>query len=224
VLAAGGVGFQFWWNDHQIAERAAAVSAPVPSELRTSSHPSTAGATTPKVGAGSVATATHQSPIVPSHLFIPAIGVNTTVAAKPSSTQWDEFLGKDVESFGVPADMYTTTWWNANAEGLQEPRPGDPGMAIILGHTQVGAYGVFNKLGGLQPGQVAGVSDGHTTLKFEVVAVKRAIPKNDGAALADVLRSHPDNARLALITCSGDFNGRESVNNTVVFLRAVTDA
>jgi LPXTG-site transpeptidase (sortase) family protein len=152
-------------------------------------------------------------------LFIPAIGVNTTVAAKPSSSQWDEFLGKNVESFGVPSDMYTTTWWNANAQGKQQPRPGGDGMAIILGHTQIGAYGVFNKLGQLRPGQVAAVSGATDTLKYTVLSVTRDIPKNDGAALSRVLTQHPSSARLALITCSGHFNGRESVQNTVVFLQ-----
>lgn len=250
VLAAVAVGFRLWWNQHQVQEHKAAVATPVPSELATQTQdPSSAGSPSPVVEESSSAarksqpnspatTPTHPAPVVKPlncppytahppkqacHLFIPVIGVNTTVGAKPSSSQWDEFLGKYVESFGVPpdSDMYQTTWWSANSQGTHEPRPGDPGMAIILGHTQIGAYGVFNKLGELKPGQVAGVSNGHITLKFEVITVKSGIPKTDGSALNRVLNNHPRAARLALITCSGHFNGRESVENTVVFLRLV---
>jgi LPXTG-site transpeptidase (sortase) family protein len=230
VLAAAAVGFRIWSNEHHFAEHKAAVAAPVPSDLTPRSHEASAATTTTTQFLSSAtssarsAKSTHPAvvtPIVPTHLFIPAIGVNTTVTAKPSNSQWDEFLGKNVDSFGVPPDMYTTTWWSASAQGTPEPRPGSAGMAIMLGHTQIGAYGVFNDLGQLKPGQLAGVSSGKVTLTFQVLAVKRDIPKTDAAALSRVLGDHPQTARLALITCSGHFNGRESVDNTVVFLQLV---
>ncbi len=72
-----------------------------------------------------------------------------------------------------------------------------------------------------KPGQVAAVSNANDTVKFEVLSVKQDIPKTDGAALSRVLKAHPPTAGLALITCSGHFNGRESVENTVVFLTRV---
>jgi len=163
-------------------------------------------------------------PIVPTHLFIPALEVNTTVAAAPSRLAYDEFLGRDVETFGAPpvSDMYTTTWWSANANGDAAPRPGDPGMAVILGHTQIGGYGVFNNLATLRPGQQVAVSNGRVTLTFAVMTVKSGIPKSDAAALSQTLSDHAAAARLALITCSGHFNGRESEENTVAFLRLIS--
>lgn len=158
------------------------------------------------------------SPIVPSHLFVPAIGVNTTVAAKPTELTHDPFLNKTVPSFGVPGDMYTTTWWSSG------PKPGSAGMAVVLGHTQIGGYGVFNKLAHLKPGQTIGVTRANTTLKFEVLAVHTGISKKDPTALQTTLAHHPAAARLALLTCSGTFNQgyRESAENTVVFAKLVS--
>jgi hypothetical protein len=205
-----------WWLTHRDHERRAAVAAPVPTSLSTS-----APLPSPVSSSAVQKPVTLVRPIVPAHLFIPAIGVNTTVTAAPSVYAYDEFLGRNVETFGAPptSDMYTTTWWSANTNGDREPRPGDPGMAIILGHTQIGAYGVFNDLGNLHPNQQVAVSNRQTTLTFAVIAVKAGIPKSDASALSRVLASHPAAARLALITCSGHFNGRESEENTVAFLR-----
>jgi hypothetical protein len=94
-------------------------------------------------------------------------------------------------------------------------------MAVILGHTQIGGYGVFNRLSELRPRQRATVSSAAASLTFEVITVRSGIPKSDARALNRVLVSHPAAARLALITCSGHFNGRESAENTVVFLRLI---
>jgi LPXTG-site transpeptidase (sortase) family protein len=164
-------------------------------------------------------------PITPTQLFIPSIGVNTTVAAAPTVLAYDEFVNAKVPSFGVPPDtadgMLTPTWWSADLQGNPEPKPGDTDMAIILGHTQIGGPGVFNDLGNLQQGAVIGVSDGSTTLKFQVISVQSGIPKTDPTALQNALNGHPPNARLALLTCSGHFNGHESVENTLVFAELV---
>jgi hypothetical protein len=155
------------------------------------------------------------APIRPRHLFIPSIGVNTSVTAKPTELDHDPFLGRRVKSFGVPDNMYTTTWWSSG------PRPGGRGMAIVLGHTQIGGYGVFNKLGTMRPGDVIGLTHADRVLRFSVIAVKRGISKRKANGLRNVLAAHPPRARLALLTCSGRFNGnfRESAENTVVFAR-----
>jgi hypothetical protein len=157
-------------------------------------------------------------PIVPTHLFVPNIGVNTTVAAKPTELANDPFLNKTVPSFGVPDDMYTTTWWSSG------PQPGSRSMAVVLGHTQIGGYGVFNKLAQLKPTQVIGLTRGTTILRFEVLAVHTGISKKDPTALQTTLAHHPTAARLALLTCSGNFNQgyRESAENTVVFAKLVS--
>lgn len=155
------------------------------------------------------------APIRPLHLYIPSIGVNTSVAPKPTELDRDPFLGRTVRSFGVPDNMYTTTWWSSG------PRPGGRGMAIVLGHTQIGGYGVFNRLGTLRPGAVIGLAHGDRVLRFSVITVERGISKRNADGLRNVLANHPPPARLALLTCSGRFNGavRASAENTVVFAR-----
>jgi hypothetical protein len=157
-------------------------------------------------------------PIVPNHLFVPAINVNTKVTPKPTEMDNDPFLNKVVPSFGVPDDMYTTTWWSSG------PQPGSRGLAVVLGQTQIGGYGVFNDLAKLRPGDSVGVAHGHTTLKFSVIAVHTGISKKDPTALQTLLANHPRQARLALLTCSGYFNQsyRESAANTVVFAKLVS--
>jgi LPXTG-site transpeptidase (sortase) family protein len=228
-----------WLIQHHSAQQQADVSANLPQSLRSPSHsvfsapPAGAGvpATSHQTGSSGT-TAAHKAgekakakraklivhPIVPGHLFVPAIGVNTTVKPKPTERAMDPFLDKIVPSFGVPDDMYTTTWW---ASG---PKPGARGMAVVLGHTQIGGYGVFNKLGKLKPGQAVGLTHGTTTLKFSVLSVHTGISKKDPTALQTVLANHPASARLALLTCSGNFNQgfRESAENTVVFARLVS--
>ncbi len=149
------------------------------------------------------------------------------MAAAPSVIAPDKHLdGRLVETFGVPADMITTTWWDADSNGNPKPKPGDPGMAIILGHTQIGGYGVFNDLGTLKPGDDVFILDDATTKHFRVIGDPiSGIPKEDGDALKTALENHPANAGLALLTCSGDFDSsiRESDENTVVFLELVSE-
>jgi sortase (surface protein transpeptidase) len=149
---------------------------------------------------------------------VPSIGVNTSVAPKPTEMAHDPFINKTVPSFGVPDDLYTTTWWSSG------PKPGSLGMAVVLGHTQIGGYGVFNNLAKLKPSQVIGLTRGNTTLRFQVLAVHTGISKKDPTALQTTLAHHPAAARLALLTCSGNFNQgyRESAENTVVFAKLVS--
>lgn len=218
-----------WWLTHRDHQRRTAVAAPVPASLSKAVPQRSATSATATSATATSATATPNPaipdrPITPMHLFIPSIGVNTSVAAAPSRLAYDEFLGRNVETFGAPPnnDVYTTVWWSANARGDAAARPGDPGMAVILGHTQIGAYGVFNDLGQLRTNETAAVSDGHVTLTFAVINVRSGIPKSDAGALTRVLVAHPGAARLALITCSGHFNGRESAENTVAFLSLIS--
>jgi len=157
-------------------------------------------------------------PIVPAYLVVPSLDLKTTVAPKPTEILPDKFLGGQlVPSFGVPpdSDMVTTTWWSSG------PNPGDPGMAIVLGHTQIGSYGVFNDLGKLKPGSDAFVSDGQATLHFSVIRVQERISKKDPTALQAALTNQPTDARLAFVTCSGHFDGTESEDNTIAFLSLI---
>ncbi len=237
LLAVGAclAGRAYWLNSQQ-HDLQAALTAPVPSALTEETLPPVPFPAPPTTGSPAVTAPTRTSatpvarprthpapvvkPIIPTQVFIPKLGVNTTVTPGPTKFAWDEFLGKQVPSFSVPPDtakgMLTTTWWSSG------PRPGAPGLAIILGHTQIGGPGVFNDLARLQTGDVAGVSNGTIVLKFQVIgSPMTGIPKTDATALQRVLIHAPPASRLAFITCSGHFNGHESVENTVVFMRLV---
>lgn len=235
VLAAVIAGLMPWWLNHQADSQRLAAARAVPSSVAMPSKPAapvTGGqsasaapsqTSTPPVAVAPAPIAAAVTPIVPRYLVVPALKgpdgseLRTTVAQAPTVMAWDEFLGRSVPSFGVPpdSDMVTTTWWNDG------PKPGDPGMAIVLGHTQIGAYGVFNDLGTLQSGADIFLSDGKTTLHFKVIVVQPGISKTDPTALQAALNSHPANAQLALLTCSGHFNGRESEENTIAFASLV---
>lgn len=155
--------------------------------------------------------------IAPGQLFIPAIGVNSNVLSLPTEMQPDPFLGgREVPSFGVPPDMSQVAWWSDG------PPIGGPGMAVVLGHSQVGGgYGVFNNLVTLKPGDEINIEDaaGATRVAFKVISIVPGISKKDGNALQQVLSGHPPDARLALITCGGLFDSSvsESEENVIVF-------
>ena len=92
----------------------------------------------------------------PAELDIPSIGVAAVVAPVGTVMAPAPFLGGQmVPTFAVPPDGSSVGWW---ADG---PLIGAPGMAILLGHTQVGGgYAVFNRLGELHPGDQVTVLDG----------------------------------------------------------------
>ena len=157
--------------------------------------------------------------IDPGQLVIPSIAVNSTVLDLGTTVAPDPFLaGRSVPTFEVPPDLSRVGWWRDGA------RVGGPGMAVILGHTQVGGrYAVFNRLGELTPGALIEIEDRARAIRiqFAVEKVVQGIPKSDPAALQNALSRGNSSADLALVTCSGQFETSvaESVENTVVFAR-----
>lgn len=154
------------------------------------------------------------SAFTPAELDIPSIGVTAVVAPVATVTAPAPFLGGQmVPTFGVPADASSVGWW---ADG---PLVGASGMAILLGHSQVGGNAVFNRLGELHPGDQVAVVDGTGSARadFRITRVVPGIPKNDPEALRRVLSDNAQSAQLALITCGGDFDTshRASVDNVV---------
>ena len=146
------------------------------------------------------------------------MGVNTTVKARPSTTEFNPFLGQDALTFPVPDDAFTTVWWD---EG---PLPGDGGLAIILGHARTPRAAVFNDLPDVGEGATMGLTgrtaDGKAVAgRYRVDQVVTGISKTDADALRAVLDNPPAGSTLALITCSGAIDEVLSsrVDNTVVF-------
>ncbi len=162
---------------------------------------------------------TIRRPLTPGHIVIPDIGVNASVVALGTTVAPAPFLGgRQVSSFEVPADLSTVGWWR---DGV---RLGRGGMAVLLGHSQVGGgYAVFNRIGELRPPDeiVVETSDGRQRATAVVTKVVTGIPKDDATALQTTLASNAPSSDLALITCSGPFDtGRsESEQNTAVFAR-----
>jgi len=198
-----------------------AFAAPVPSPTlgRPSETATPPGKAAPKTTS---LPATVAIPIVPAQIFIPNLGVNTKVVSKPTAYNvWDAWLRRKVDQFGVPDDMYSVAWWSSG------PRPGsaDNSLSVLLGHTQINGYGVFNDLGQLKVGEpITLESKDHQVLRFKVIGVKPKISKIDSAALQAALTHPPAGARLALITCSGGVSGQHQshVANTVVFAGLAT--
>jgi len=165
-------------------------------------------------GGSPVATET----MMPTHIHIPAIGVNTIVEPAPATDEVNPFTGELTRTFPVPGGPHTTVWWE---EG---PMPGEDGLAVVLGHTRAAGSAVFDDLPDLEAGATVGLS-GVTTPGAEVVAryvvvdVVTGVSKSDPDALRAVLADAPPAASLALITCSGeiDDNLLSRQDNTVVF-------
>jgi hypothetical protein len=204
MLAAAGVLFWGPWRSGADGQGQAASNA------ATAAAPSTA----PGAGPAGPATRFVDGPIVPTRIAIPAIGVNTTVEPRGTVRSRNAFTGQVVDAYGVPTSMRTTSWWSDG------PEPGSGQMAVVLGHTQVGGYGVFNKLGRLQPGSPLTLSAANgDTLRLRVLG--RPVTGLDKAtsALADTLDHHPAGAAVALVTCGGPFDrdARASEDNVVVF-------
>ena len=171
--------------------------------------------------------------IVPTHIFIPATptsqAVNTVVIGKPTTTCWSPWLKKNVACYGVPTTgegydpMGVAAYWSSG------PKVGETGpdglLSVILGHTQIGGYGVFNDIGQMPIGTpVTFTSDAPAaSVQLKVLKIVDGIDKTDPTALVKVLQNAPPGAISALTTCSGLVKrlsgyGSSHQYNTVVFL------
>jgi hypothetical protein len=116
----------------------------------------------------------------------------------------------------IPDSVAQVGWYRLGAV------PGRPGSAVLAGHVDSRSQGrgAFFSLGAVAPGAPVTIVDTRgAEHRFEVVA-RRQFPK-DG--LPADLFSNTGDARLALITCGGDFNRatRSYRDNVVVYAVAV---
>jgi len=173
-------------------------------------------------------------PVSPTHLFIPAIGLNTSISPGLSSWQPDKHTGRTTLTFPVPADMTTVTWWQGGPDALGNnvaaPMPGSSGVAIMTMHSSLDnrGYGVGNRLGELHKGQRIGVegkdiSGSNTLDTFNVLGVKTSLNKADPDALHQAILAAPPGTRLIFITCSGTANYAISSSNfnTLVYAEMI---
>jgi len=143
----------------------------------------------------------------PTHLSIPAVGVNTDLI---------NLATQDDGTLEVPKNFAVAGWWDQGAA------PGDPGPAVIVGH--IDSYrgpAVFYRLRQLTPGALVTVarSDG-SSAQFAVDAL-REFPK--GAFPTDLVYGATNTPTLRLITCGGSFDdkARSYLDNIVVFAHQI---
>lgn len=116
----------------------------------------------------------------------------------------------------IPKSVAEVGWYRLGAV------PGRPGSAVLAGHVDSRSQGrgAFFSLNVVEPGASITVLDARgAEHRFEVVA-RRQFRKDD---LPPDLFSNSGDARLALITCGGDFNSETSSyrDNIVVYAVAV---
>lgn len=131
-------------------------------------------------------------------LFIAAIGVDAGIIPVGVTRAGSLAIGGSVR------DVYR---WR---DGV---RPGQPGSAVLAGHTWSKGDGVFDRLGALRPGHRVRVG----SVRFEVTRVRRVTRMSPEAVAR--LFSDRGRPRLVLITC-GDRDDLTGVYRTRIIVRA----
>jgi LPXTG-site transpeptidase (sortase) family protein len=115
-------------------------------------------------------------------------------------------LDAPVDQLGPDAQGHLTapTKWDDTGWYRDGPRPGQDGVALIMGHvdSNVGPA-VFWNLHKVPVGASVVVNDNGRQLEFRVTD-SRSFPETQ-PPLGDIFSTDPP-SRLALLTCSGDFN------------------
>ncbi|MGY1752008.1 class F sortase [Blastococcus sp. SYSU D01042] len=156
--------------------------------------------------------------IRPASLSIPAIDVDTTVESRGTVRYENPFTGQEVDGYGVPESMATTSWWSDG------PLPGSGQMAVVLGHQQAEGGAVFDRLHTLRPGDEVSLRDANgAVLRLQVLGEPVTGLDKATPALSEALNGHPAGADVALVTCGGEFveDAGTSTDNTVVFAGVV---
>lgn len=123
-------------------------------------------------------------------LEIPAIGVDAPI----------EDLHEQADGqLETPAKWQDAGWY------VMSPKPGDPGTAVVVGHVDSHTGpAVFYRLHELKTGDKIGIAADGTTVTYQVT--DSASYPESSPKLADVVFASGGGRRLALLTCSGDFN------------------
>ncbi|WP_159541967.1 class F sortase [Aeromicrobium sp. 9AM] len=140
----------------------------------------------------------------PTQLVIRGIGVDAKVL--PVGT-----TAKGAQE--VPASLHDTGWWK---DGQQ---PGQPGNAVIVGHTASKADGVFDELSDLGKGDRLTVKGRDGTLTYRITSEKE-IKVADFAAESDQIYRETGASGLVLMTC-GDWNGSRFETTVIAYAEAV---
>lgn len=140
-------------------------------------------------------------PGTPTEVRIPRLGVTAPVL--PVATRGDVLV--------PPSDPTELGWW---AEGA---RPGDPGRALVAGHTVNAGGGALDDLERLERGDRVTVGGRGDSTRWVVESVE-VLGKGDVARRAEQLFTQEGPARLVLLTCE-DWDGTAYRSNVVVLAR-----
>ncbi|MCP3420728.1 class F sortase [Nocardioides pinisoli] len=151
-------------------------------------------------GAGPLAASSDATarPAAVGRLSIPAIGVDAGIIPVGVTRAGHLAIGRSVR------DVYR---WRAGV------LPGQPGSAVLAGHTWSKGLGVFDELGRLRPGNLVVVGRN----RFEVTRVRRVTGMSRSAVAG--LFSDRGKPRLVLITC-GDRDDLTGVYRTRIIVNA----
>ncbi len=144
---------------------------------------------------------------VPATLRLPSLGVDASIV--PVGLEPDGEME-------IPKSVATVGWYQPGAV------PGRSGSAVLAGHVDSRAEGpgAFFRLGELEPGAPITVVDSRgVEHNFEVTA-RRQVAKDE---LPNEIFGSGGDARIALVTCGGDFDAtaRSYRDNVIVYAVAV---
>lgn len=148
-----------------------------------------------------LAPAEWERPGTPRRVRIPRLDVDARVL--PVKAQGDTFI--------PPSDPAELGWW---AEGV---RPGQPGRALVAGHTVHTGGGALDDLETLRRGDRVVVQGNGGTSRWVVSSVE-VLGKGVIARRAEQVLRQDGPARLVLMTCE-DWDGTAYLSNVVVVAR-----
>lgn len=158
-------------------------------------------------------------------LALVAVAVAAPAGARPAEPGAQGSIGRlSIAAIGVDAGIVPVGVTRAGSLAIGTSvrdvyrwrdgvRPGQPGSAVLAGHTWSKGDGVFDRLGALRPGHRVRVGG----FRFEVTRVRRVRDLSRRAVAA--LFSDEGRPRLVLITC-GDRNNRTGVYRTRIIVNA----
>jgi LPXTG-site transpeptidase (sortase) family protein len=141
---------------------------------------------------------------VPARIVIPDVKVDAAVLQVGTTAAGAQ---------DVPHSLTATGWWK---DGQQ---PGQPGNAVIVGHTASKADGVFDNLADVEKGDRITVRGKKGKVDYRVTS-EHEVKVEKFAAESDRIYRKTGPSGLVLMTC-GDWNGKRYETTVIVYAQAV---
>jgi LPXTG-site transpeptidase (sortase) family protein len=185
--------------------------------MRWSAAAATATLVVALTGAHAAPVSAQPAPVAVTTTSMTATTLATTDDRAPSRRLVVEDIGVDAGIIAVGVNRAGQLAVGGSVHSVYRWRhgviAGQPGSAVLAGHTWSRGNGVFDRLGSLRPGALVSVG----RVRFEVTRVRRVTRMS--AADVRALFSDRGRARLVLITC-GDRNNLTGVYRTRIIVNA----